>query len=318
MKKILKILIIALILLVLVLGLAFVYIYGPSFGIYIKKPSPQEYVEKAVQFMDSQGIYSDSDEWKAVREETLGKAASLGSYEEAYPIIEDALKAAGGKHSKLIEPGSMSDSTEAPEMPECEMRTDGIMLIRLPEFSGDSKTGAEYAKTVNDALRSSANDIKGVIIDLRGNTGGDMGPMVAAVSPLLDDGELLNFGVKGTLRSVTLKDGCVSGGGSTVTIDDPFKLKGIPVAILQDDMTASSGEATLLCFRGLDYAKSFGTASAGYCSCNNVIKLYDGAQMLLTMGTDIARTGEQFCEDPIEPDVPSADPEADAAEWILG
>ena len=44
MKKAFKILIIAAILLVLVLGLAFVYIYGPNFGIYIKKPSPQEYV----------------------------------------------------------------------------------------------------------------------------------------------------------------------------------------------------------------------------------------------------------------------------------
>lgn len=197
------------------------------------------------------------------------------------------------------------------------MRSDEILMIRLPEFAGDSKAGAEYSKTVNDAIRQYANYIKGVIIDLRGNTGGDMGPMVAAVSPLLEDGVLMNFGIKGTLRPVILDKDCVSGGGSNVTIEDSFKVTGVPVAILQDDMTASSGEATLLCFRGLAYVKTFGTATAGYCSCNNVIKLCDGAKMLLTMGTDIARTGEEFCEDPIEPDEPADEPELSAVEWIL-
>ena len=49
-----------------------------------------------------------------------------------------------------------------------------------------------------------------------------------------------------------------------------------------------------------------------------MIKLYDKAAMLITTGTDIARTGEIFCEDPIEPDVQSADSEADAVKWILG
>ena len=101
-----------------------------------------------------------------------------------------------------------------------------------------------------------------------------------------------------------------------MTVEDPFKVTGVCVAILQDDRTASSGEAALLCFRGFDCVRTFGTATAGYCSCNNVIKLYDGAEMLLTMGTDIARTGEEFCEDPIEPDEASDEPELSAAEWI--
>lgn len=318
MKKIFKILLISAVVIMLGLGLAFTLIYGPNFGIYLKKPSPQEYVQQAVKFMDDQGIYSDTDEWKTVREETLKKAADISSYEESYTLLENALKTVGGKHSRLITPDKKEDNSDSSQMPECEMRSDGILVIRLPEFTGDSKAGAEYAKTANDAIRQYANDTKGVIVDLRGNTGGDMGPMVAAVSPLLEDGVLMNFGVKGTRLPVTLKDGCVAGGGSTVKLEEPFKLTGIPVAILQDDMTASSGEATLICFRGLDYVETFGTATAGYCSSNNVIKLYDGAAMLLTMGTDIARTEEEFCEDPIEPDEQSAEPEAAAAEWILG
>ena len=318
MKKLLKALLILAILAILGLGLAFLLIYGPNFGIYLKKPSPQSYVEQAVKAMDSQGIYSDSTEWKAVREETLEKAAHIGSYEEAYPLLESALKAVGGKHSKLIAPGTQKEAA-ATKTPECVMGADGILTIRLPEFTGDSTAGAQYAKSVHDAIRRHEKDLRsGVILDLRGNTGGDMGPMVAAVSSVLPDGELMHFGIHGTLRPVTLKQGCVTGGGSTVTVEDPFKVRDIPVAILQDDMTASSGEATLLCFRGLEYTRTFGGPSAGYCSCNNVIKLYDGAAMLLTMGVDIARTGEEFCEDPIAPDVVTDQPEQAAAKWIAG
>lgn len=318
MKKAIKIILILAIVIIIGLGAAFVFIYGPNFGIYIKKPSAQEYVQQAVNFMDGQGIYSDTDEWKTVRAETLEKAESASSYEDTYDLINTALKTVGGKHSKLIKPDENMGGSDTAKQPECNMRDDGILVIRLPEFTGDSDAGMSYANTVYGEIRKCADSIKGVIIDLRGNTGGDMGPMVAAVSPFLPDGELMNFGIKGTYHPVTLENGCVNGGGSSVTLEEPFKVSGVPVAILQDDMTASSGEATLICFRGLDNVKSFGSATAGYCSSNNVIKLYDGATMLLTMGTDIARTGEEFCEDPIEPDVATDEPEIAAAEWILG
>ena len=35
----------------------------------------------------------------------------------------------------------------------------------------------------HDAVSRAANVAGGVILDLRGNTGGDMGPMIASVSP---------------------------------------------------------------------------------------------------------------------------------------
>lgn len=318
MKKTLIRLLITAAIIIFAAVLAFLFIYGPNFGIYLKKPDAQEYVRQAVKFMDAQGIYSETEKWKTVREETLKKATAIGSYEEAYPLLDNALKAVGGKHSKLIAPDKKESGCASVKMPECEIRPDRIFICRLPEFTGDSKQGMEYASSVNEKIRQHKDEIKGVIIDLRGNTGGDMGPMVAAVSSLLEDGTLMNFGIKGTLRPVTLTDGCVSGGGSTVKIDTPFKLTGVPVAVLQDNMTASSGEAVLICFRGLDYAKTFGTASAGYCSSNNVIRLFDGAVMQLTIGTDKARTGEEFCEDAIAPDEETDAPEDAAVEWILG
>lgn len=89
-----------------------------------------------------------------------------------------------------------------------------------------------------------------------------------------------------------------------------------PIAILTNDWTASSGEATLLCFRGLETVKTFGTPTAGYASANVVQELADGYQLLITTSCDVARTGECFCDDPIEPDVPTDTPLEVALDWI--
>jgi C-terminal processing protease CtpA/Prc len=88
------------------------------------------------------------------------------------------------------------------------------------------------------------------------------------------------------------------------------------VAILTDDHTASSGEATLICFRGLDYVRVFGAPTAGYASANLPCELPGGDHLVLTVGCDVARTGEAFCDDPIAPDVLTATPLEDALTWL--
>lgn len=143
-----------------------------------------------------------------------------------------------------------------------------------------------------------------------------MGPMVAAVSPLLPDGELLYFDFQGMKKAVTLTNGNVAGGGTSMQVNS-FKLpEKTTTAIITDSLTASSGETLLLCFRGLPNTKTFGSATAGYASCNSTIQLYDGACMELTIGKDVARTGESFCEDPISPDVTTDNPIEEAILWI--
>ena len=312
MKKGIKVLIVILALIIAAI-VAFVVRYGDMLGINIIKPSPEKYVKQAVAFMDSQGIYASGDEWENTKAETLEKAKAAESYDECHQLINDALKVAGGKHSRLI--SADESSAEELVMPTVEMKADGIIYIQLPQFSGTADEGSEYAAKVYDVLREHRDDARAVVLDLRGNHGGDMGPMVAAVSPLLPDGELMHFDIQGVKRAVTLENGSVNGGGSAVTMEDPFKLD-VQVAVLQDDETGSSAEAMLICFMGLDNVKRFGGPSAGYCSCNTTRKMYDGATILLTIGKDVARTGDKFCEDPIEPEVSTDTPLETAIEWL--
>lgn len=44
--------------------------------------------------------------------------------------------------------------------------------------------------------------------------------------------------------------------------------------------------------------------------------MLDGYTLLITIGCDVARTGEVFCDDPIAPDVETETPLEDAVAWI--
>ena len=120
----------------------------------------------------------------------------------------------------------------------------------------------------------------------------------------------------GQTNYLTLKNGTFNG-GSGITVDS-FKIpEQVPIAILTDEWTASSGEAVLVAFRGMENVRTFGAATAGYVSVNTVYQLYDGVQLWLTIAADVApRTSEVFCEDPISPDVLTNEPEKEAAAWI--
>jgi C-terminal processing protease CtpA/Prc len=264
------------------------------------------YVRKAVKLMDKQGLFAEGPEWKAARAEAL--SASPQTPDEAKDVVRAALKVAGGKHSFIKTSESVAeDATSEWTMPTVSFEEDGIAVITMPKFSGNKEEGIKYAKTVIDGLPDA---LPGAVIDMRDNTGGDMYPMISAVHRFLPDDDILRF------RSRK----------RTVWIQLPFVLQGTgvsqaaaidcPVAILTNDMTASSGEATLLTFRGLGNVRTFGAPTAGYASANTPFKMPDGSQLVLTTGCDVARTGEVFCDDPIAPDVLTDSPMEDALAWL--
>lgn len=265
----------------------------------------ERYVRKAVKIMDRQGLYAQGEQWEAAKAEAL--AAHPASHEEAVELVQKALKVAGGKHSFILSADEVTDNdTSAWAMPSVELR-DGIAVIKLPAFGGNESDGRRYAATVLEAL---PDRLKGVVIDLRDNRGGNMYPMIAAVHRFLPDDDMLRFrSRKGT---------------QPISCDFVMRSVGMerqpsiecPVAILTNEWTASSGEAVLICFRGLEKVRVFGSPTAGYASANMPFPLPDGSQLVLTTGCDVARTGEEFCDDPIVPDITTDTPLEDALSWI--
>ena len=269
--------------------------------------SNQQYVRKAVRIMDKQGLFAEGPVWDSAKAEAL--SAKPASLEEAQAIVRKEASIAGGKHSGLKLSGAVrEDATSEWPAPSVTMAEGGIPVIALPPFSGNHDEGVKYANAVLSAV---PDGIPGVVIDLRGNTGGNMYPMIAAVHRFIpDDDQTLRFRTRKNTQWIPLS--------YAVRVAGVEQLSRIecPVAILTDDHTASSGEATLICFRGLDYVRVFGGATAGYASANQPFPLPGGDHLVLTTGCDVARTGEVFCDDPIEPDVTTKTPLEDALAWI--
>ena len=270
----------------------------------------QQYVKKAVKLMDKRGLFAEGAAWEEAKAAAL--AARPATKEEAYEVTRQALKVAGGKHSFIstVERQQKAAEEDAATAPSVTLLEDRIALVVIPEFSGQSREeNQRYVHAVLDAL-SKTETLPGAIIDLRGNTGGNMYPMIAAVHRFLPDDVILRFKSRRFSQSIT-KDFILR----SVGIDAQPKID-CPVAILTDGNTASSGEATLLCFRGLDNVRTFGTPTAGYASANSPYPMPDGSKLVLTISCDMARTGEIFCDDPIEPDLATDQPLEEALAWL--
>ena len=267
----------------------------------------RQYVRKAIRIMDRNGLFSEGPDWETAKAEAL--SANPESLEEAQEIVRTAAKVAGGKHSFLQLAGSVAaDAASEWPAPEVTFSDGGIPVVSLPPFSGNHDEGVKYASTV---LSTIPEDIPGVVIDLRGNTGGNMFPMIAAVHRfLVNDDQTLRFRTRSRTQRIPL-----SFAVQTAGVKQHSRIE-CPVAVLTDSLTASSGEATLICFRGLDYVRVFGGPTAGYASANQPFPLPGGDHLVLTTGCDVARTGEVFCDDPIDPDVLTDTPLEDALGWI--
>ena len=275
----------------------------------------QQYVKKAVKLMDKHGLFAEGPAWEEARQAAL--AARPATMDEAYEHTRTALKVAGGKHSFIWTTESQQKIAERDKAtePSVKQLEDGIVLITIPEFSGQTKDEQQrYARTVLDAIpeagTSGTEALNGVVIDLRGNTGGNMYPMIAAVHRFLPDDSILRFKSRKYTMHVT-KEFVLR----TVGIEEQPRID-CPVALLTDTLTASSGEATLLCFRGLENTRTFGLPTAGYASANSPYPMPDGSKLILTQSCDMARTGELFCDDPIAPDVATDQPMEDALVWL--
>lgn len=296
--------------------------FGPTWGtslldrpVFIGTPSPERYAKTVFDIAERQGIYAGSERFALIRAEAEEAIASADSLADTYPHIDAVLDAAGGKHSTLLIPGLVDQERSAGLLPTVD--SDGhVVTVTLPATDA-TWDGQEYVDAVAPALVGAFRaGACGAVIDLRDNTGGDMGPMLAAVSPLLPEGDVLWFSTPLYDTPVTITGNSVRGGGTSMTAPVEEKLQA-PVAILTDNMTASSGEATMLAFRGLENSRSFGTPTAGYATANIMFEMPDGARILLTTAHNKARTGEVFGENPIEPDVLAVSAERAARDWFV-
>lgn len=152
----------------------------------------------------------------------------------------------------------------------------GVIYIRIPgmNVSGTAAVN-QAAQALHDSLMQySEKRPRGVIIDLRLNTGGNAYPMLAGLSPVLGNG-LFAFEIDSDdklVRKWAIDNGDLAINGNKLTsLAQPFKpvFEKLPVAVLTSPITASSGSMVAIAFRNRPNTASFGENTAdGYTTSN--------------------------------------------------
>ncbi|MGX7031450.1 S41 family peptidase [Vagococcus zengguangii] len=270
--------------------------------------------------MERYGIYSTEHDFKAQIPEFKALAKQAHSFEEALPVLNSAAVIAGGHHS-FIKAFSDEELNGAPNFtpvsPSVRINK-GIATIYLPTFSSDD------AQLINDYIQSvtkqlaQASELKGVIIDLRNNLGGNIIPMFGAVTSLFPKGDLLYY-VDNQQQEFPIKlaeNHLIIDDEEILSLNEQTKYLNLPIAILTNGGTASAAEILLVAFKGQPHVKQFGEATAGLATGVASFQLYKNYYVALAGVKAKDLNGKIYEEQPIEADVVTEHPEQVAWEWL--
>ncbi|MGW7537369.1 S41 family peptidase [Amycolatopsis sp. NPDC054798] len=284
-------------------------------------PTPRTYLLGALNLLRLHSIDRDRVDWPRAEADALRAAEGVSTLSGTYPMIQTVLAELGNPHSKLLSPAQAQAPPAATIAVPSSRAANGLAVLKLPGFVADAAGEERYVAAGVAALRAvEAQALCGWIVDLRDDVGGNMWPMLTVLAPLLGDGVAGSFAGPGRAPGFwSVRDGRSWSGEQPATAEvNPVRLSRPkpPVAVLTSRNTASSGEATLIAFRGLGRAATFGEPTAGFATGNVAFDLADGAKLLVTSTVDVDRTGRVYGAWPIAPDFPAADPEAAAREWL--
>jgi len=336
---------------VLVVGACDAGLSEPEDGI---APQAVIYLGAALDIMEVNSLRRFQIDWVPFRAEAVADAAGATNSLDTYPAIEAALERLGDNHSffrravvfgatgpapttaSSFGPGSGSVAPQAAPAtvdPSATLVADGVGYVDVPEFQGGGESGNDLASEYHRLIEGvdTLGTICRWVVDLRGNRGGNMWPMVAGLGPILGEGAIGAFLYPDAVSTPWFYEAGIAGveGVPFVITDEPYTLTSpFPfVAVLTDTLTASSGEAVAVAFRGREGARSFGEPTWGVSTANAAFPLADGAIIFLTVATLADRLGTVYGLK-LEPDellvagTKTGDPETDlvldaAVTWLL-
>ncbi|MEO5915510.1 MAG: S41 family peptidase [Luteolibacter sp.] len=177
----------------------------------------------------------------------------------------------------------------------------GLGYVRLASF------GANCAREMEAALDELEDSgMKSLILDLRGNGGGDLNETVKILGLFLppDTAVVTTHG----------RDGEVS--EPMKTPDRQRRKRDYPMVVLLDRMSASASELTAGALQDLKRAKVVGELSYGKGSVQNIIPMGGGTALRLTIATYHTPSGNTPHRKGITPDVPVVIDDASRANFM--
>jgi carboxyl-terminal processing protease len=159
--------------------------------------------------------------------------------------------------------------------------SDGIGYIRLERFS--RKAGEEVRQAIKDL--KSGGELKGVVLDLRGNPGGLLDAAVDIVSKFVPRGNLI----------VSTRGRRPEAEKNYNSVEEPI-LPTTPLAILTDRNSASASEIVAGAIQDLDRGIIVGTRTFGKGLVQTIVPLNYGAQLKITTARYYTPSGRSIQE----------------------
>jgi len=271
-------------------------------------PEASAYLEEALDIMQTNSLHRLNTDWDVIRTSAFEVAQHAQTPADTYGAIRYALVRLGDHHSLFLTPYDLeqrgAETASDSPAPRAKLLLEKIGFIAIERYTAFE--GEEYATDAQQLIREiDTQNPCGWIVDLRENSGGNMGPMLAAIGPILGEGEVGAFIDSYGKKSIwSYQDGQVLVDSSLYTQVNPayeLKVSSPPVAVLTGVNTASAGEVIVVAFRGRPNTRSFGLYTTGLSTGNAGFHLSDGAVIVLTTSVYADRTGQTY-GDRIYPD----------------
>jgi carboxyl-terminal processing protease len=278
--------------------------------------SVKAFLDKSLTIIQTNAINKDSVNWESLKTQVYQKAAGAQTYEAVLPIYPFIFEQIGDHHGALKYKSKsyywpMPSAYSNQVVKQAVKRYDSVKVQNLGNhigyilLPGNNDFGAkrinEDAIVIRKAIAAVDNkNIKGWIIDLRVNTGGNMYQMLAGLGLLLGDGTLGGFVNQ---RNESQGEWIIQNGDiyidsnrvSNVSPNISFKRKNlIPLAVLISGQTASSGEVVAISTIGRKNTVLIGETSAGYTTSNQGFEINKYAGLNLAVDFDKDRTGKVY------------------------
>lgn len=266
----------------------------------------QATVEEALQIAETNALNRDFIDWTQTRAEVLGLFESNGfdaSILRLLQILNDNQSVYIFNNGRVLNLG------------EVECGNNGISIdfsqqvgyIRVGSFNGNGEAANNFARGIQDAIQSAdRSDLKGWVIDLTQNSGGNIYPMLAGLGPIFGNDILgyfvtpdedLPWGYEDGKAWLRVKDNILAEVPNPYTVRNPD----LKVAVIIDNSTSSSGEAVAISFIGHNEVRLFGNATCGFSRGSLVYELSNGDAFVMSVSVMADRFLELY-GGPIQPD----------------
>jgi carboxyl-terminal processing protease len=219
------------------------------------------------------------------------------------PEAQFVIRRPGQAHSVIV--GVAKTSSRYDGEPVAKHVEERLGYVELPWDGG----WADYPTRAQRAIRAADGDqICGWIVDIRRNVGGDFWGYLAAIGPLLGEGDLGGFVFpSGARESWAYRGGKVLWAGQErgeSYVEDPIyrpKRQHPPIAVLTSRATFAAGELVRVAVQGRPATRSFGEPTGGKPVLQLTASLRDGAFIVVSAARASDRLGKVY-NGPIPPD----------------